>query len=439
MKVEIRNYKTIKHMKFEFDGFASIVGENFIGKSGIVGAILACLTNTVDKTAVRDGETFIEVDIERKGLNIHWHYEEGNTYYIVNGQEYKKLNGAVPPPIIDAGYGPITVADEKVYLWFIEQFYPMFVMDRDRSNFATDLLASIFKFDAVYKALDLCRKELRDSNSAVKAANLSLLSANDKLSPALPLETVLPSVQELVSKAAELEKLSHDVEQIDTWLAIVTDGKRAITSLAPVRSIQDVDTSGLEEAERKARLAGYLHDSLQNTMTVYSRLKSVKELPADPSTSLIEEHIKELEALSKMHEIYDGACRVLSALEQVDSIPATPSLDAYATLLEEARVVSEKSSLLDSAKKEYIRYAKVSSIPIVPEIDEEEVSKRIAEIAAIDGLLKRLTDFAGDVKEARSGIAEVDSQFNVLLEQMSEYKSCPTCGTALSNHEATHV
>ena len=68
-------------MELEFEGFATIVGKNFIGKSATLRAINAALTNRSGTDFIRWGEKVCEVRIITRDYDILWHKESGNNYY----------------------------------------------------------------------------------------------------------------------------------------------------------------------------------------------------------------------------------------------------------------------------------------------------------------------------------------------------------------------
>lgn len=439
MLVDIRNYKTIKHLKFEFDGFASIVGQNFVGKSGIVGAIVACLTNSVDKGAVRDGENFIEVSITRNDLNIHWHYEEGNTYYIINGQEYKKLNGAVPPPILEAGYGSIAVADEKVHLWYIEQFFPLFVVDKDRSNFATDLLASIFKFDSVYKALDMCRKELRDANSLVKSDNLSLLAAQDRLAPLLPLESIVPAVSDLHAQSELLIHLDAQLTKLELWSEILDNGKKDIAALMPVRNLQLCDLTEAEGLYNSFNRVSRLEESYRTAASSFVKLKPAGSLAVDPDINELSKMLSEYSKVDTFLDRISAAERTLAGLAGVKDLPTDLDVSGIQVSLDKLTRVTRLLSSYEDASK---AYSALKGVPALGAVDSSVLDTVVAlekELATVSSFYSSLVLYAEEVKSAKAGLASLDSELNTALEQLSEFSSCPTCGKEIDAKEYAHA
>ncbi len=481
MVVEIRNYKTIKHMKFEFTGFASIVGQNFIGKSAVVGAIVAALSNSMDKTSIRDGEDFSEVSFIRGDLDLFWHYEEGNTFYIINGQEYKKLNGGLPPPLVSSGYAPISVADEKEYLWYIPQFKPLFVVDRDRSNFSMDLLATIFKFDSVYKALDLCKKEIREVSSTAKLRETDLTSAREALYPVLPLAEVLPRVASVVQDAKALGALAGEVELLDSWVLEIASGRESLSKLLPVRKITEVsvdscasllaedrlisglcrdlsssvasykkllpvkglsappDTTAVGALVAECKALGTLSDALASSVSSYKKLLPVKDLSDAPDTAAASAMYSELKDMLALSTRLKKAEMEVAVLKGVTSISSVESLDEVSTALSDLAKISALSSSLKASSLALTRLHPVSKISVVDPHTVENIQKLQGELVSMSSYISSLKSAGSELKAAKTDLATASVEYDKLFEGLSAYKSCPTCGQSINHTGDNHV
>ena len=158
IEIEITNYESIDHTKIVVDGLTTIVGRNYLGKSSILRAINAALTNKDGTDFISWGKTFCEVHIKFPDLDILWHKENGKNYYKINGKEYTKIGRGDPPKeILDAGFKPLEIGDKKINLNYAVQFFPLFLVDKKDSKSA-DILTSVYGLDCIYKAIDLCNK-----------------------------------------------------------------------------------------------------------------------------------------------------------------------------------------------------------------------------------------------------------------------------------------
>lgn len=472
MKIEIKNYKTIKHLCFEFNGFASIVGQNFIGKSAIAGALAACLQNSIDKTAIRDGEDFCEVLFERDGLSVFWHYEESNTYYLINGQLYEKLAGALPPPLVEAGYSPVAAAEDKEYLWYIEQFKPLFVVHKDKSNFSTDLLASIFKFDSVYKALDLCRREMKQAKALEKVRSEDLKNARRDMVQVQRLEDMLPSVEDIEQRAKlvrlmdsdattlrslysryvlvsgdcdslslvpsvpviECPDLASDLKSLSTAsrsLSLVKDLASSVKRLRPVQSIPDLSYAGIEEGldglhSAKKLLAEY---SVSHRLT--TKLGPVKDLqPISVPDS--EVTLSELRSARKVLAEYAASKKVSESLSAALSSSEVDST-AYSDIGDTLRGISSALSLLSAAREAKALASSVNTA-LVSSMEEEGTKALVGSITATLSSLPEGRRLCMRYQEAllveaslKDDLAAAVEESTRLFDELRDFKSCPLC------------
>lgn len=173
--VDITNFQSIKNASFKFEGFTTIIGRNFIGKSAVLRAINAALTNQQGTDFIRWGEKYCEVKIKTKDIDILWHKEDNNNFYKINNEDvYDKVGNQPPPkPVIDSGFGILSVGKEKINLFYARQFMPLFLIDRLDAKSA-DLLISIYGLDKLYKAIDLCAKDQRENSNLLKLRKIDL-------------------------------------------------------------------------------------------------------------------------------------------------------------------------------------------------------------------------------------------------------------------------
>ena len=94
LKLTIDNFQSIEHAQLEFvPGINIIVGQSNSGKTAILRAISALLTNpSYGKTFIKHNETKATVKCEYGGVSCSWSKSaKGGTVYNVNGEEYSKV------------------------------------------------------------------------------------------------------------------------------------------------------------------------------------------------------------------------------------------------------------------------------------------------------------------------------------------------------------
>lgn len=432
MKIEIRNYKTIKHLCFEFTGFASIVGQNFIGKSAIAGALAACLQNSIDKTAIRDGESFCEVLFEREGLSVFWHYEESNTYYLINGSLFEKLDGALPPPLLEAGYSPVSAGGEKEYLWYIEQFKPLFVVHKDKSNFSTDLLASIFKFDSVYKALDLCRKEIKSTKALEKLRSEDLKQARSEMVQVQRIEDLLPAISQVESLAATVRTLGASVSSMQSFTQRLSVSRSEASRLRGVPAIPDVSANGIAEGISEVASAASKLSLMKSAAISVRALKpvsSIQDLSLEMSAA--GDALRGLSSAKitagQYHKVESFIGLAKQALGSSGIDPVQPSAIQEGL----ARLVAGRALLASTRKA---RKAAVSIDEALKRSADNTASESVSAIkAAIAGLpdarrlLAEMRSAEALVAQATKELSSAEEKSSQLFESLREFKACPLC------------
>jgi hypothetical protein len=442
LSAEIWNYKTIKHLKINVDGFASLVGPNVIGKSAVLGAIESCLKNSMDKEAVRRGETYSEVRFihDKSGLDVFWHYEEGGTYYVINGQEYTKLNGAVPPPLLEKGFGPFTSGDDKVYLWHSPQFSPLFLVDSGRSGLAVDLLSTIFNVDAVYKANGLCGKDLKEAKSEYRLRRSDLNKEKDYIASL----SKFPSIKASAQKIQTIEK--HIASKADEALAcnqLLTDLKELkdqVVSLANLPGIPVAPSSGpLGMRVSQLSSARGLRDSLNAIKRALISISGVSSLspPREGVQDALRYSAERLSLGKKMLSDVKAlmvSLRSLSGVQKISKAPVCSSdqISTRHTALGEAKRLLGELRMLSASVERAGKSVKTCTPPIPVPVS------RLEGLAKVKVLHKDLKALYSSVTDAEDELTELETVERSTTQALSSYDVCPACGNTLSNGAHGH-
>lgn len=105
-RVTVKNIQAIEDLTIELStGLTVVVGDNESGKTALIRAILACLTNADAKFERRKGTDKSEVallfdDGTEKGLSVLWTRKQGRSSatisYLIGGREYTRMGRSVP-------------------------------------------------------------------------------------------------------------------------------------------------------------------------------------------------------------------------------------------------------------------------------------------------------------------------------------------------------
>jgi hypothetical protein len=251
IQVEITNYESLTHTKLQIEGFTTLIGRNYLGKSSVLRAINAALTNKEGTEFISWGATFCEVHLMFPDLDILWHKEDGNNFYRINGKEYNKIGKGDPPQeILNAGFKPISVGDQKLYLNYAVQFFPLFLVNK-RDSKSADVLTSVYGLDRIYKAIDLCNKEQRANSDMLRLREKDLVLVNkglEKFKQFPNVAIVLPAIK---NKKKELQEKESEILKINQWGALLKELNQHTKRLKPISNVSLPESTKITEDIKK--------------------------------------------------------------------------------------------------------------------------------------------------------------------------------------------
>ena len=278
IEVRIKNYEAISEAVIKIDGFTALVGENFLGKSSILRAINAALTNKQGTHFIKWGESFCEVHIKSKDIDILWHKEEGNNYYKVNGELFKKAGREDPPaPILDAGFRVIKLDKEKINLNYAKQFDNLFLVDRQDSR-AADLIISLYGLDRLYKAISICNEQQREKSDIIRIRERDFEFLDKDLIKFQGFENTEKSVEGLKVTKKQIDTAEQQLLKVDKFIQEAQDLQRSCKNLKGIESLTILDGKSQKDLSQKLIKVTDLHSNLILTEKNIASIKSIEEI-----------------------------------------------------------------------------------------------------------------------------------------------------------------
>lgn len=386
LDVEITNYESLGHVKFTVKGFTALIGRNSRGKSAVLRAIDAALTNRAGTKFIKWGEKYCEVHLVTTGLDLLWHKEEGNNFYKINGKTYKKPGRGDPPDeVVAAGFGITKLGDEKININYAKQFFPLFLVDRQDTKGA-DLIASVYGLDRLYKASDLCSKEQRSVKDTLRIRQKDLDVADADLKQYEGFDDVKKVVEDLKTHKAGLDEKEAEVQKLKTWyetLTILIEETKAIQKASEVEIPSDQEAAS--RTEEYTRLYDYR-----------IRLSNIA---------------KDVKRLNKSNGI---------------DIPDVPPIKEDAQELSSVNVIYAK--MLSLVKD--VKNLKTVSEVVLPETDVD-----VDELKRLRATAQTIVSMKKEMLEVDNQKEQVDTQLNDVDEKLSVYDRCPACGSELRGKE----
>lgn len=379
--VEITNYESITHTKFQIEGFTTLIGRNYLGKSSVLRAINAALTNKDGTDFISWGQSFCEVHIIFPDLDVLWHKEDGNNFYRINGKEYTKIGRGTPPQeILDAGYRPISIGDLKVNLNYAVQFFPLFLVDK-RDSKSADILTSVYGLDRIYRAIGLCNKEQRSNSDLLKLREKDLVMVGRGMEKFKPFPDIAAKLPDLKNKKKELEKEEADIKKIQLW------GVNLRTLSIQARRLKPVSDIVIPEPQKITEDIGELQKLVQYNTSVNQISIFLKRIKPVQDITLPEKNVSDIKALFSEYQklfVWNNTHKKLS----------------------------DEIARLDSIKK--------VKIP-TPTVDMEDIPK-------LKQTFDRVKALSSEVKGLQVSIGNLTAEIEKVEKELDSFDLCPLCG-----------
>lgn len=428
-QVEITNFQSIKHVIFEFEGFTTIVGSNYIGKSALLRAINAALTNRAGVDFIRWGETFCEVKIKRPGLDLLWHKEEGHNFYVINKQRYDKIGrGEVPPILETLRYNPVKIGAEKLDLLYADQFNSLFMVDR-RGSSSTDLLTSIYKLDQIYKAKELCDKDIKTNKGLMGFKEKDLAFSEKDIQKIAPFPGIKELFNTLISSKKYIEGLETDISVLKIFIQKLSVSTERCRKLKAVEKILLPADDSVIKTKNEINNILLFKTKLEIQTFKSERLMFIKSLPIVSVKPVESIYSVVTEVQVYLDRLSDGVNRIrkLSPVnavllkvtdQELESLPKTiKSIESYSNRF---------SELTDSIK--LLSHIKEIKISTSTELDPEAITK-------LSKYQKDISARAIEITSLRTNLKQVDIELTKVIVSLEEYPNCPACGSQV---EHTH-
>ena len=387
IQVGIKNFQSIKNIKFPLEGFTVIVGKNNIGKSAVVRAIDAALSNKSGTDFIRSGEKKTEVSLNSDAISISWKKSD-TASYIVNKEDFSKLNRAVPQPIIDAGFRRLEIGDQKLSPLFASQFEPLFLLDKGGSAI-TEVLSTMYRLNVISKADDLCQKELRASKSLNKTRAKDLEKVKADLEVFEGFEDIKKEIEELTYLETQCNTLREELLYIETFQQRRLQIDLSIKKLLKIKSIKFPDAGDYQAKVQELQEIQSYYDRVVSGSTSVKILKEAQEAPI-PEYGQVEGEISNLsdiveytENLRKIAQSFKRQKELLKILQEIDPESASQLGDSFETLKD----IENKGDVFERT--------------------------------------------VGSVKSFRGQLEALDEDLKKEQEALAEFKNCPTCGKPL--------
>lgn len=424
IEVEITNYESITHTKLKVEGFTTIIGRNYLGKSAVLRAINAALTNKEGTEFISWGQTFCEVRIKTADLDILWHKEEGNNFYTINGNTYSKIGKGEPPSeILDAGFKPIEVGDQKINLNYAVQFFPLFLVNK-RDSKSADLLTSVYGLDRIYKAIDLCNKDQRATNDMLRIREKDLKIVEEGLKKFDTFPSIMDKLPELKKKRKEISEEEQKIETIKLKLESLKDLVKSTNQLKGITSIVLPLPGAIKDNIDQYQKLSDFQEDLNQYLTILKKLKPVQDISL-PDNSVPE--IKELFSEVQKVLIWDNSFGKLSEeVNRLTKIQEVISPDRYISEIKDSLAEYQKLLIWSSSLKKLSE--EIKKLEKVKELELPKSDIEIEGIPALQQMFENAKTLAQTIQGLKIEIENIGKDIIAMETELKSYDVCPLCG-----------
>jgi hypothetical protein len=384
-EISIKNFQSIKDVDLVVDGFTVIVGRNNIGKSAIIRAIDAALTNRVGDDFIRDGEKSTEIKIKRDGLDLEWK-KGAKTSYKINGEPFTALNRDIPKPLVEAGFGRMELGDKKVSPLVAHQFDPLFLVNKGGAVI-TEVLAGIYDLDSLSNADDMCQKDLKAQKAMLKTRDGDLVSLQSKLERYKDFELLKEEVESLVEENKASQSLQDEIALLTDYEVELEGLARSITVLKGFKGIEIPSTL---ECEKLVEENSWLEEKAQELFVIGTSIKKLR------SVEKIE--IPQVDIGSMAQEVTQ-----LSAWNE-QLLGITKAVESYGSVLSD---IKPEIGALEKA---------------IPQA--EIYSKAFVEVSEFEQDFRMVVNSA---KGSREELKAVTEDLDLAKKEQAKIKVCPLC------------
>jgi energy-coupling factor transporter ATP-binding protein EcfA2 len=385
LNIKIKNFQSIGDISFDVEGFTVIVGKNNLGKSAIIRAIDAALTNRTGSEFIRWGKTKAEVSLKNEGLDINW--SKGDTaVYKINGVAYSKLNRTIPQPIQDVGIKRIEMGNEKLNPLIAHQFEELFLLNKPGSVI-TDVLSLIYNLHILSDADDLCVKEMKTKKSVLKIRESDQTSLKEQLDKYKDLDLIkaeLKIIKKMDQKTAELSaeitELNSFIKEIKTFIEKIENLKRAseIVIPSPIQA---------EKMLLEYTWFNQIINSLRGSLGLVRALETA-------SKSILPEYTNTQDLVEQLREIRE-----------------------YSEFLE----TTQKT--VNELEKFFVELNKVETLTASLPSVEEKIKDTLQSYILIDNFMLS----ARKVKDLKTETETNEKNLSKVQKEFAQYKTCPLC------------
>lgn len=239
-----KSFQSWKQFSLKVSGFTIVVGSSNRGKTAIIRALRGVLRNQVSAAFIRHGQKAAELSLlVDGGPTADLSRNAKTTVYTVNGEEYAKLAGEVPPPIQALNVHEISIGSTKLDPTFAGQFDSQFMMDLSPGD-----LNAVFGLFSNTEQLNQGKKNISQSNTEINSQ--AKLLASEVQSGYVKMAALGEILAEFEALEPRYEASSAAIQSLQTTQDLLTRWREVRKTAKRYRAVAErplPDTARLSE------------------------------------------------------------------------------------------------------------------------------------------------------------------------------------------------
>lgn len=436
--VTIQEFQSIEKASFTINGFTALVGRSNIGKSAIVRAIQAALTNALGTDFVRHGshcsrrvrgtkrcKCKCSVHIQSEGMDLLWEKGDDVNQYTYNGEVYSRVDRGMPDFLL-RDFNLVKVGDRKMLIQVADQADPILLLNQTGTVVA-DVLSDVAKLDDINSAMSDAEKDRKEAVSELRVRENDILKVETDLIRFDGLDGVTKQSREVSEKMGQVQGLQDEVKNLTEFFESLQELVLAIRLLRQVDEVEPPDTTPVETLGKTFEDVSWYDDEFAEKMSMVNLLSPVEDIEIPIDEILIESgrHLILLDALTIKTEVVDSLAPVADL-----SVPDVALID-----------VSELGQMVGWVEQiEYFktlgqRWKGINSIADLEDPSSQDVI-RLLDLVAFDSELNTL--MAG-MESMELALVDVDAAEAEIQSEWDALGVCPTCSQPVSREHTHHA
>jgi len=442
--IEVSGFQSIDKTRVEIEGFTALVGRSNVGKSALIRAVKAALSNTTGTWFVRHGSSCTRrvkntktckcqttVHITMPGLDLIWEKGDAITSYTVNGKVMTAMERGVPDFMAEHGLAPIRIGDSASLLQVADQLAPLFLMTESGASVA-NVLSDVARLDAVNGASKLVEKDRREATSLRKTREKDVADLSQKLSVYDDLDNTETQVVSVEARHESIRGLETKASKLDVFIYTLATSAREVGRLQGVQALKVPAYEELEAKQLRALVVTNFHERFLERGRSVKTLSGVEDVPA-PDMGPVIEKVAAVEKTAALQGRLTELVTVLKAAKGLEGLP-----EPNATPLEEKRdalrCLGGWAVRLDDLKEwaSAVRSALAGETP-----KSERIATLASKKTAVDTILARQKILEDSVLALQMEIEAIDREDIALQTEIKSMglKMCPTCARPMHADE----